>query len=207
MDGKWRSPGTWVVLSWGPAFVLLMALPAMAQDEPPPVRKKSSSRSSGGNYRAPTHIAGGAGIRPFLGATADLDVDFRTLLGGSKFVFGADYIMGGPYGWVFVPGLHLATGDRAFVVQPVFDFQYRFRLGVPLVPWVGGGASLKLGFGRRQEANIGITFRFLGGLEFFFTETVGAGLQLVLPDIGPRLTPSVAGVGTLEVTIGPHFRF
>lgn len=194
----------------GPLACVLMTafLPslAFAQDEPPPVRRGGGG--GGGGRIGASSIGGDQGIRPFLGVSGDLGVDRPTSVSGNKFLFGADYYIGGPYGFTIVLGLHLGAGGAAFMLHPLIELQYRFRVsGIPLVPWVGGGAGFKVGFRRNDAANLAITFRFVTGVDFFLSDSIGVGMQLAIPDLGPRLTPGVAVVGTVEWTIGPHFRF
>ncbi len=173
---------------------------AAAQDDPPPVR-----RSSGGSFRG--GVAGSQGIRPVLGVTGNLDVARRTIIGGNKFVFGFDYFLSLGGNLSLTLGLHIGAGEQALVLNPLVDLTYRFSLPIPLVPYIGGGAGLKLGFASGNPTNIGITFRFVSGLEWFFTPNVGLGMQLALPDLGPRLSPDPRPVGVVEWVIGPHFRF
>lgn len=179
---------------------------AFGQDEPPPVRRAGGG-GGGGVRIGSTAISGDQGIRPFLGVSGDLGLDFPTPVSGNKFLFGADYYLGGGRGFVLVLGMHLGAGGRAFMLNPLIELHYRFTLGVPLVPWIGGGAGIKLGFARGQSANLALTFRFVTGIDYFFSDSIGLGMQLAIPDLGPRLAPSVAVVGTVEWLIGPHFRF
>ena len=161
----------------------------------------------------PTDIAGNEGVRTFIGVYGDLNVDDipgPQPVTGTKFVFGGDLILGKGTGTAYVVGLHMGAGNGDFVLQPLFEVHYRFALPYPIVPWVGGGASLKLGFGRFQATNLAITFRLVFGAEWFLTDTFALGTQLAIPDIGPRILPSSSGVvpiGTIEWIIGPHFRF
>ncbi len=172
---------------------------AAAQDDPPPVRRASGSSFRGG-------VAGSQGLRPVLGVTGNLDVARRTIIGGNKFVFGVDYFLslGGPL--TLTLGLHVGAGEQALVLNPLVDLTYRFALPIPLVPYIGGGAGLKLGFASGYQTNIGLTFRFVSGVEWFFTPNIGLGMQLALPDLGPRLSPDPRPVGVVEWVIGPHFR-
>jgi hypothetical protein len=180
---------------------------AEAQDEPPPVKRTGGGGGGGGSRIGAKHIGGDQGIRPFLGVSGDLGVDIPTSVSGNKFLFGVDYYIGPPTGLSYALGLHLGAGGGAFVLHPLFQIRYGFALGIPLVPWIGGGGGIKLGFARHQSANLAITFRFIAGVEYFLTDSIGLGMELALPDLGPRLAPSVAVVGTVEWTIGPHFRF
>ncbi|RMG12417.1 MAG: hypothetical protein D6729_16545 [Deltaproteobacteria bacterium] len=150
---------------------------------------------------------GQRGLRPFIGATGDLQAGLSTTVGGNKFVFGLDLELGEDTGLAYLVGLHLGTGDNAFLLQPVVQVHWRFDLGMPLVPWVGGGVGVRLGFASYQATNLAIAFRVAMGAEYFVSETVAVGTQLVLPDIGPRFLPSVTTVGTVEWIIGPHIRF
>lgn len=196
-----------------PAVLVALALSsfagvARAQDGPPPVRRQTSGGGGGGGTRfGASHIGGSQGIRPFLGVSGHLDVDSPTSVGGNKFLFGADYFIGGPHGFAFVIGMHLGAGGRAFLLNPLLQVHYRFPLNIPLVPYIGGGVGLRLGFARQQSVNLALTFRFVGGVEYYFTDSIAISTELAIPDLGPRFTPSVAVVGTIEWLIGPHFRF
>ncbi len=151
--------------------------------------------------------AGSNGIRPVIGVSGHLDVDFPTAVGGNKFLFGVDYFIGSAYGLTAVISMHLGAGGRAFLIHPIFSLVYRFQLPIPLIPYVGGGAGVKLGFQRGTSTNFAITFRGQVGVEWFFTPSVGLSTELALPDIGPLIAPTAGVVGTVEWTIGPHFRF
>ena len=177
------------------AALTLAALPAApsvaATRSPAPVRFDRGQR----------------GIRPFIGAAGDLKAGVTATVGGNKFIFGADLELGEETGLAYLVGLHLGTGDNTFLLQPLVEVHWRFDLGMPLVPWVGGGAGVKLGFGSFQATNLALSFRVSFGAEYFVSRTVAVGTQLVIPDIGPRLLPSLTTVGTVEWIIGPHIRF
>ena len=158
----------------------------------------------------PAHVSGDMGIRPFLGSTADLDVHGvspNPPVAGNKLVLGVDFHMGPPTGLGYILGLHMGAGEGAMFIQPLFEVHYRFETPIPLVPWVGGGVSGKFGFRTGHAMNLAITFRFVTGIEYFFTDSIGLGMQLAIPDMGPRLLPSAMPIGTIEWLIGPHFRF
>ncbi|MFW5878961.1 MAG: hypothetical protein ACOC0J_00405 [Myxococcota bacterium] len=162
--------------------------------------------------RRPSHVSGEMGVRPFLGATGDLDVHgLRTPppVAGNKLVLGADLHIGAAGGLGYVAGLHMGAGEGSMFLQPLFEVHYRFDTPIPLVPWVGGGISGKFGFRTGQALNFALTFRFVTGVDYFFTDSVGLGMQLAIPDLGPKLLPttSMGPVGTIEWLIGPHFRF
>lgn len=151
--------------------------------------------------------AGANGLRPFFGVASHLDIEIPTPAGGNKVLFGMDYLLGGPTGFAFLVGVHLGAGGRAFMIYPLAEVHYRFALPIPLVPWVGAGAGVRVAFSRGNDVNIALGLRVLAGLEYYFTPHVALGTQVVLPDIGPRLLPDRRVVGTLEWTAGPHFRF
>lgn len=157
-----------------------------------------------------TQVSGDMGIRPFLGATGDLNIHGRGRFGPrvarSVFVLGADLYIGPGEGLAYALGMHMGMGDGTLYMQPLFEVHYRFPTPIPLVPWVGGGAGAKIGFGD-QEVSLAVTFRFVTGVEFFITDMVGVGMQLAIPDLGPLLLPEVLPIGTIEWIVGPHFRF
>ncbi len=156
------------------------------------------------------HGAGDNGIRPFVGATADLDVHGLRRpppVAGNKLVLGADFYFGPATGLVYALGLHMGAGEGAMFLQPLFEVHYRFDTPIPLVPWVGGGSSVKLGFHADQRMNLALTFRFVTGIEYFITDTIALGMQLAIPDLGPRFLPNGLPIGTVEWLFGPHFRF
>ncbi|MFO0726025.1 MAG: hypothetical protein U1E65_19745 [Myxococcota bacterium] len=191
------------------ALALLIARPglAFADDEPPPVRRASSGGGGGGGGGGRFGIAGSSGIRPIIGVSGHLDVDQPQPVGGNKFLFGADWFIGSGYGLTPVLSFHLGAGGQAFLIHPIFSLVYRFQLPIPLVPYVGGGAGVRLGFKRDQGLNFALSFRGIAGVEYYFTPSIGLSTELVLPDIGPAITPTAGVVGTVEWTIGPHFRF
>lgn len=176
----------------------LLASPAARAAGAPPAHRRSSRHS------APT----GATLRPMLGFQTDLRASPPTAFWGSAFVFGADYSipMGG--GLYVVPGLHLGAGQQVFSFTPVFDVEYRFHFSKApaLSPYIGGGASLRMApyLGRFYMA---LTFRLVLGCDVWLPAGFGLGLQLVLPDIGPLLTPYVTPVGAVDLTFGPRFKF
>lgn len=161
----------------------------------------------------PVRVAGTMGVRPFIGGYFDMNLDDipgAQPVTGDKFVFGGDLLLGqdSAFGTTYVVGLHMGAGDGDFVLQPLFEVHYRFDAGLPIVPWIGGGVSAKLGFARYQSTNFALTFRLVFGAEWFITDQLALGTQLTVPDIGPRLTPNgVVPIGTVEWVVGPHFRF
>lgn len=199
-----------LLLSSAVALAMLSSAPTWADDEPPPVKRSgSASSSSGGGGGGLSRVApaGSNGIRPVIGVSGHLDVDFPSAVGGNKFLFGVDYFIGSAYGLTAVISMHLGAGGRAFLIHPLFSLVYRFQLPIPLIPYVGGGAGVKLGFQRGTSTNFAITFRGQVGVEWFFTPSIGLSTELALPDIGPLVAPTAGVVGTVEWTIGPHFRF
>lgn len=172
-----------------------------------------ASAGRGSSLLEPVRISGSMGVRPFLGGYADLQLDvlrnsLEPSVAGDKFVFGADLVFGEPYGLAYVVGLHLGAGDGNIVLQPVAEVHYRWDIGMPIVPWVGGGFSVKLGL-FNQPANFAITGRFVFGVEYFINSTLSIGTQFAAPDIGARLFGGFGGgqpVGTVEWIIGPHLR-
>ncbi|MDF1562060.1 MAG: hypothetical protein P1V51_03405 [Deltaproteobacteria bacterium] len=202
------------------------AAPVLAADAPPPVRGGSPGSVSATKpadasgkdqradlkkkFRAPV-ASGKMGIRPMLGAWGELDVNNeRGCCGveGNKFVFGADLHLGEPTGLGYGVGLHLGAGQGDFVVQPNIEATYRFDLamGLPLVPWAGGGLSLKMALTDRFE--FALTFRGVFGFEYYLTDKVAVAMQLTLPDLGPLFLPTYDStvVGTVEGTLGVHIR-
>ena len=197
------------------------ASPALAADgaPPPPVRgggaakkpsgaKKPGKAMPASKYRPPM-ASGSFGIRPMIGVWGELNVNNeRWCCGveGSKFVFGADLHLGDPTGLGFGVGLHLGAGDGDFVVQPLGEVTYRFDLGIglPLIPWAGGGMSLKMALTDRFE--MALTFRGVLGVEYYLTDKLALSTQLTLPDLGPLFVPYGTVVGTVEWSIGAHIR-
>jgi hypothetical protein len=162
----------------------------------------------GGGAAHADGVAGDHGIRPYLGVTSHLDVDSQiTALGGTKFLFGADYLFGGSTGLLFVAGFRVGAGGEAVMFQPLFELHYRWSSLYPLVPWVGGGASVRAAQARADGFNFGVFGRVVAGVEYFAADSFAIGAQFALPDLGARLIPSTAAVGTIEVIIGPHIRF
>jgi hypothetical protein len=182
--------------------VVLGALALFAVAEPAEAQERRGPR--------PTHVAGEMGIRPFLGATGDLNIHGirpPPPVAGNVLVLGADLYIGSGTGMAYALGLHMGMGDATLYLHPLFEVHYRFETPIPLVPWVGGGAGMKFGFRANQAMNLALTFRFVTGIEYFITDTIGVGMQLAIPDLGPRLLPSILPIGNIEWIIGPHFRF
>lgn len=179
------------------ALLLVLALPAEATP--------SGSRASRG--RAETDVSSHQALRALVGISTHLDVATPTVIGGGKLLLGFQVGFGEALGWSIFPGIIFGFGEQAFLTQPVFDLHYSFDLHGQLVPWIGGGVSIKLGFAKAHNPNVGFGLRFLAGLDYFITEALGIGLQLTLPDLGPRLTPGFLAVGAIETTVGVHVRF
>ncbi|MBI4822530.1 MAG: hypothetical protein HY791_40090 [Deltaproteobacteria bacterium] len=154
----------------------------------------------------PFQISGSQGLRPTAGISAFLNLDVPTTIGGNKFLFGLDWILGQPTGLALVLGLHLGSGDRVILIAPAAELHYRFDIGSRLVPYVGGGLSARLAAGSTRETNIGATARLIGGVDWFIAPWGGLSMQVVMPDVGVRFVPSIAASGTVEWVIGPHFR-
>lgn len=149
-------------------------------------------------------------IRPFIGFANDLGVGAARPFGDTGiFLFGADYAMGSPTGFTVIPGIRLGTAPNIFVVTPVVDVAWRFRIprAPALVPYVGVGVALRMASSPYQPYEMALAFRLLGGVDVWFHSGFGIGLKLVLPEIGPLLTPYVTPEGAVELTIGPRFRF
>lgn len=193
-------------------LLALSASTARADDEPPPVKRTPpaagpKASAAPAPARTSASIAGSSGLRPIIGAAGHLDVDKPTAAGGSKLIFGAEYGFGGATGFAFVLGLHLGAGGQAFLLYPLAELHYRFALPIPLVPWIGGGAGARVAFKRDNPVSFALGFRFVAGVDYFFTDAIGLGTQVAVPDIGPLLSPEAGVVGTVEWTLGPHFRF
>lgn len=190
---------------WGPAVASLLLLLSVG---PASAEELGNTRKERGITPDQSVVpAGDNGLRPFFGVASHLDIEIPTPAGGNKVLFGMDYLLGGPTGFAFLVGVHLGAGGRAFMIYPLAEVHYRFALPIPLVPWVGAGAGVRVAFSRGNDVNIALGLRVLAGLEYYFTPNVALGTQVVLPDIGPRLLPDRRVVGTLEWTAGPHFRF
>lgn len=196
------------------------AAPALAAEPPPPVRGASPGsvspkpkpepepKRTATRARVPL-ASGSLGIRPMLGVWGELDVNRVRgccSVEGNKFVFGADLQVGEPTGLGFGAGLHLGAGQGDFVMQVPLEVTYRFDLGIglPLIPWAGGGVSLKMALTDRFE--MALTFRGVFGVEYYLTDTVAISTQLTLPDLGPLFVPYGTVVGTVEWSIGAHIR-
>lgn len=207
-----RAPGVSPRRALAPVALALLAglahaSPALADEDDPPSVRRGQAPPSGSPDGGPVVPAGEQGLRPFFGIAGHLDVDIATPAGGNKILFGLDYMMGGPTGLAVVLGMHLGAGGRAFLLYPLVELHYRFATPLPLVPYIGGGAGVRIAFARGNDVNIALGLRFVAGLEYFITPSIAVGTQLALPDIGPRLTPDIRPVGTLEWTFGPAFRF
>ncbi|MBI2376086.1 MAG: hypothetical protein HYV07_18980 [Deltaproteobacteria bacterium] len=172
-----------------------LALTAEAWTAPPPKEEP------------PFVPEGTQGIKPVAGLAAFLDIDVPTSIGGNKFLFGIEWLLGEPTGLALVLGLHLGSGDRVVLIAPVAELHYRFDIGSRIVPFVGAGLSARIAAGSTRDPNIGATARILGGVDWFIAPWGALSLEVVMPDIGVRFVPSAAATGTVEWLIGPHFRF
>ncbi len=157
----------------------------------------------------------GTSIRPFVGFASDLSVGNPTPFGGSLFLFGADYAIADHSGFTLIPGLRLGVSNYAFTLNPVLDVAWRFRIprAPALVPYLGVGVGLRMGnergafFGGYNPFFMALDFRFIAGLDIWLPSGFGFGAKLVVPEVGPLLTPYVTPVGTIELTFGPRFKF
>jgi hypothetical protein len=185
-------------------LALFAARPAAAQESS---RHRASHRWFGE----------GNSIRPFVGFTSDLAVGSITPFSGSIFLFGADYAMADHSGFTIIPGLRLGVAPYAFFFTPDIDVAWRFKIGKApsLVPYLGVGVALRMGSQRYGVIGPGyygsffmaLEFRFIAGLDVWLPAGFGFGAKLVVPEIGPMLTPYVTPLGAIELTFGPRFRF
>ena len=168
------------------------------------------------HHRAHGWNGSGTSIRPFVGFTSNLSVSSFTPFSGSNFVFGADYAIADHSGFTLIPGLRLGLGNNAFILTPVLDVAWRFRIhrAPAVVPYLGVGVALRMGNQRYGYLGPGyygsffmaLEFRFIAGLDVWLPSGFGFGAKLVVPEVGPLLTPYVTPVGAIELTFGPRFR-
>jgi hypothetical protein len=145
-------------------------------------------------------------IRPLLGATATLSGQSQP----SQFQLGVDwnYSLSGPLG--FVLGWWMGFADQYLGMEVHAGVKYRWlRLHPRVAPFIAGGGGVTLGFptesgGRIDSTLTGIGIRFGGGVDFFPTERIIPGLQILF-DLGPRFTPSVRFMGSVQIVAGVGF--
>lgn len=198
-----RTPVALVVAS------LLLGAPAAAHAQVPPLVQAGPAKVQPASHHGGGAFEGKLGVRPFIGVFGDMGLSPRMLgwaLSGSKFLLGADVLLGGRTGVVWVGGLHLGFGSGTVLFEPVLGVHYRFHLSLPLVPWIGAGVALKFGFGQYLATNVALTFRFVAGLEYVVSRRVAVGMELVLPDLGPVFVHGDV-FGDVEWLVGPHIRF
>jgi hypothetical protein len=147
--------------------------------------------------------AGRSELRPLIGVTATLNGRAQP----SQFQMGLDwnYSLNGPLG--FVLGWWLGFADQYIGMELHLGVKYRFlRLHPRVAPFVMGGGGFTTGFPTFEggEAVTGLGFRFGGGVDFFATPTILPGLQIAF-DLGPRFTPDVRFMGSVQITFGVGF--
>ena len=144
-------------------------------------------------------------IRPLIGVLANMESQVQ------QFQMGVDYqyALTGPLGLVL--GTWLGFGKDYIGMEFHVGVKYRFtRLHPRFAPFVAGGGGFHLGFVTKdvpdKKAFTALGFRFGGGIDFFPSQTIIPGMQIMF-DLGPRFSPGVAFQGSAQITWGCSFLF
>jgi hypothetical protein len=123
-----------------------------------------------------------------------------------QFTVGLDYAKtwNGATSWVF--GYWAGVADDYTGMELLAGVKHRFlRIHPDAAPFLLVGGGVTAGFHHHgEQVLLGIGARFGAGVDFFATERIVPGVQVVF-DVGPRFTPSVAALGSVQITFGVSF--
>jgi hypothetical protein len=141
-------------------------------------------------------------LRPLIGIIAAMDPAVQP----SQFQLGLEWTrsLDGPLG--FVLGLWSGFADGYVGLEVHAGAKYRFlRLHPKFAPFVLGGFGVSAGFNTSGgQALTGAGVRVGSGVDFFVNRRVMPGIQIVF-DMGPRFTPDVRFLGSVQITAGVGF--
>jgi hypothetical protein len=149
--------------------------------------------------------SGSQEMRPLIGVLAPVQSQTTQFMMG----FDYQYSLNGPLS--FVAGYWLGFGKEFIGMEFTAGVKYRFlRLHPRVAPFVAGGGGFHLGFrtsdGPDNKAFTALGFRFGGGVDFFATQRIIPGMQIMF-DLGPRFSPEVGFSGSVQITWGCSFLF
>lgn len=161
--------------------------------------------------------SGTSELRPLLGVTSAVDNQVTQVQVGLDY----GYSWNGP--WSFVLGGWAGFGKDFIGAEVHAGVKYRFlRVHPRMAPFVAGGGGFSVGFQSFAPPNAdgsapaaekpktdthtltGFGVRFGGGIDFFATERIVPGVQMMF-DLGPSFTPSFGFQGSVQITFGCSF--